>query len=389
MRSARIIFSGGGTGGHLFPAIAIAEELKKLDPRAEILFVGTKDKIEAQVVPDAGYTFRSIWISGFRRGVSMDNILFPLKVGVALMQAKSIIREFKPSVVVGTGGYVSGPVVFAATLFKLPTIIQEQNSYPGFTTRLLARRVNEVHITFEVTKQYLGRTEGVYLSGNPTRSDLENVNITKAFNYFGFNQNEDRRTVLIFGGSLGATTINNAVDKNLDDIIKNEIRLIWQTGKANYAHSVQLSKKYPKTAIWVQPFIDRMDYAYAVSNLVVCRSGATTIAELTRLGKPAILVPYPHATANHQTDNAKALTNFSAAVMLNDNEVSDKLLQTVLSLFDDSRLKEMSERSKQLGKPDAGKIIAERVLLLAEKEQQSKSTRSYGRTSFTCRHKSI
>ena len=374
MRSARFIFAGGGTGGHLFPAIAIAEELKKLDPRAEILFVGTKDKIEAQVVPNKGYAFRPIWISGFRRGVSIDNILFPLKAGVALMQAKSIITEFKPSVVVGTGGYVSGPVVFAATLFKLPTIIQEQNSYPGFTTRLLARRVSEVHITFEVTKQYLGRTESVYLSGNPTRSDLENVDITKAFNYFGFNQNDDRRTVLIFGGSLGATTINEAVDKNLDDIIKNKIRLIWQTGKANYAHSVQLSKKYPKTAIWVQPFIDRMDYAYAVSNLVVCRSGATTIAELTRLGKPAILVPYPHATANHQTDNAKALTDFGAAVMLNDNEVSDKLLHTVLSLFEDSRLKEMSERSKQLGKPDAGKIIAERVLLLAEKEQQSKST---------------
>lgn len=374
MLTTRVIFAGGGTGGHLFPAIAIAEELKKLDPRAEILFVGTKDKIEAQVVPNKGFAFRPIWISGFHRGVSVDNILFPLKAGVALMQAKSIITEFKPSVVVGTGGYVSGPVLFAATLLKIPTIIQEQNSYPGFTTRLLARRVNEVHVTFEISKQYLKRKEGVYLSGNPTRSDLENVNITDAFNYFGFNQKEQRKTVLIFGGSLGAYTINKAVEKNLDEIMKKEIRLIWQTGKVDYSHFEQLSKKYPKSVLWVQPFINRMDYAYAVSDLVVCRSGATTIAELTRLGKPAILVPYPRATANHQTDNAKVLTSFGAAVMLNDNEVSDKFLHTVISLFDERRLKEMSERSKQLGKPDAGKMIAQRVLQLSQKEQQSKST---------------
>lgn len=361
----RAIFAGGGTGGHLFPAISIADELKKLEPESEILFIGTKDKIEARVVPQKGYRIKHIWISGFHRSLRFSNVLFPLKVIMSLMQAYSIIKNFKPDVVIGTGGYVSGPVLKVATWLNIPTLIQEQNSCPGVTTRMLARRVDEVHLTFESTRKYLQQASNIFITGNPTRLDLETVNRSDAINYFGFNARESNKTLLVFGGSLGAHTINRAIMKNINLLIQNNLRVIWQTGKEDYQSALESAKVYPRELIWINAFIDRMDYAYAVSDFVLCRAGATTIAELTRLGKPAILVPYPHAAANHQYENAKTLAEVGAAEIILDHELEDKFMNSVIRLLDDIRLHEMREQSKKLGKPNAAKELALRAIQLA------------------------
>ncbi|HMD14069.1 MAG TPA: undecaprenyldiphospho-muramoylpentapeptide beta-N-acetylglucosaminyltransferase, partial [Bacteroidota bacterium] len=359
MPGLRAIFAGGGTGGHLFPAIAVADELKKLDLGAEILFVGTKDKIEARVVPQCGYAFRTIWISGFHRSFRLGNFLFPLKVVISFMQARSIIQKFKPDVVIGTGGYVSGPVLRAAVSMKIPTLIQEQNSYPGVTTRMLADRVDELHLTFESSKKYFSQKDRVFVSGNPTRNTLENADTEKASAYFGFDQAQNIKTLFVVGGSLGARSINEAVRLHLDELIKDGFRILWQTGKEYFPEASAAAKKYSSNMISVHQFIDRMDYAYAVADLVVCRAGATTLAELTRLGKPAILVPYPHAAANHQVENARAMTESGAAEILYDAEVSERLLQCVLAVSEDKRLLQMSEQSRALGKPNAARDIAE------------------------------
>lgn len=366
MAGLRAIFAGGGTGGHLFPAIAIGDEIKKLVPNAEILFVGTAQKIEARIVPQCGYAFRTIWISGFHRSFRIGNLLFPLKVIISFMQARSIIQEFKPDVVIGTGGYVSGPVLRAAVMMKIPTLIQEQNSYPGVTTRMLAERVDELHLTFDSSKKYFSRKDGVFVSGNPTRNALENADTGKASAYFGFDRAQKIKTLLVVGGSLGARSINEAVQRHLDEFIKNGFRILWQTGKEYFSEASVAAKKYSSNMISVHQFIDRMDYAYAVSDLVVCRAGATTLAELTRLGKPAILVPYPQAAANHQVENARAMAEHGAAEILYDAEVSERLLPCVLAVSEDKRLLQMSAQSRKLGKPDAAKEIAQRIIALSQ-----------------------
>ena len=359
------MFAGGGTGGHLYPAIAIADEIKRLDPHAEILFVGTKRKIEARVVPQKGYQFRTIWISGFQRKIRFGTVVFPLKVIVSMFQARSIIKKFNPDVVVGTGGYVSGPVLRTASMMGVPTLIQEQNSFPGATTRLLAKKVNEVHLTFESSKQYFSDLKNVLVSGNPTRSDLENTLRVDACRYFGFGPDDNSKTLLIFGGSLGARTINRAVEKNFDDLLQHNLRIIWQTGAEDYAQAKAATKKYSPAQVWVNTYIDRMEYAYAVSDLIVCRAGATTIAELTVLGKPALLVPYPFAAANHQAENARAMVQAGAAEIVSDDEIANQLVPKISLMLDDAYLKKLSIESKKLGKPDAAREIARCVLNLA------------------------
>jgi UDP-N-acetylglucosamine--N-acetylmuramyl-(pentapeptide) pyrophosphoryl-undecaprenol N-acetylglucosamine transferase len=363
----RAIFSGGGTGGHLFPALAIADELKQLEPGAEILFIGTRDKIEATVVPKKGYQFRPIWIGGFRRGFHATNLLFPVRTLVGLMQAVRIIRKFRPDVVVGTGGYVSGPVLRSAVSLHVPTLIQEQNSYPGITTRLLARKVDEVHLTFERSAQYIGRKEGVFITGNPTRAGLDGADPEEAARYFGFDPAFGGRTVLIFGGSLGAQSINAAIEKSLDLLMNRGIRIVWQTGEADAGKEKKLCEAWGPARVWVGAFIDAMEYAYRVCDLVVCRAGATTIAELTRLGKPAILVPYPHAAANHQVENARSMAEAGAAEIVYDYEALESLGTRILGALKGPGLTDMSMKSLKLGKPDAARKIAGRVLALARR----------------------
>jgi UDP-N-acetylglucosamine--N-acetylmuramyl-(pentapeptide) pyrophosphoryl-undecaprenol N-acetylglucosamine transferase len=355
-----ILFAGGGTGGHLYPAIAIAEEIQKIDPDARIVFVGTKEKIEARVVPQKGFEFYTIWISGFSRRLRLNNILFPVKVVAALFQSFFVIKKVHPNVVIGTGGYVCGPILFAASVLGIPTVVHESNSFPGVTTRMLASRVSKVFITFEVTKKWLSSSAQVELVGNPTRSELSKVSRIEGSNYFTLDP--DKKTVFAFGGSLGAASINKAMPDLVKDAVARNYQIIWQTGEADW-QSANAVQQHPN--IKVMKYVDRMDCGYAAADVVVSRSGATTLAELTRLGKPAILVPYPFAAANHQEMNAQTMVESGAAVMVKDSELRETLLSTVRELlFDEMKREVMGRKSLQLGKPDAGREIAEKVLTL-------------------------
>ncbi len=366
----RILFAGGGTGGHLYPAIAMAHEIRMLRPEAEIIFAGTNGKIEARVVPTFGYAFAPIWISGFKRGFSAGNMVFPLKLLVALAQSFFLIRKHSPHVVVGTGGYVSGPVVFMATLLGVPTLIQEQNSYPGVTTRFLASRANEVHLTFEKSAQYLRRKDNIRLTGNPTRASIGNISKEAGRRFF--NLQEQQRTLFVFGGSLGARSINRAMLGALQRFVKKGVQIVWQTGTEDYeeAHLSAVATSDGSTAaVRVHRFIDQMEYAYGACDLAVCRAGATTLAELTRAGVPSVLVPFPHAAADHQTENARALVDARAAVMVRDGDVREQLFDVVMHLLlDDERLKQMAERARSLGRPDAAGNLATAILALAQEQ---------------------
>lgn len=360
--NVKILLAGGGTGGHLFPALAIADEIKKLKPEAEFLFVGTKGKIEARVVPQRGYAFETIWISGLHRRLTLDNLLFPVKVVVALVQSFFLIKKFQPDVVIGTGGYVCGPILYVASLLGIPTIVHESNSYPGVTTRMLASRARKVYIAFESTKRWLKNTANVELVGTPTRDALGSVSQEQGCAFFKLDP--AKKTVLVFGGSLGAASINSAIVKSLDEIVGAQVQLIWQTGQLDYERINNMLSG--KRIGWVDAFIDNMEYAFAAADVVICRSGATTLAELTRIGKPAILVPYPHAAADHQTHNAKSLVDVGAAVMVKDSEVSLNLTSVLLELLTNKEQRmRMSEASLKLGKPNAGHEIAMRVVTLA------------------------
>ncbi len=354
-----ILFSGGGTGGHLFPAVAMAEEIQKISPKTEIVFVGTKNKIEARVVPQLGYKFFTIWISGFHRRVRWSNIIFPIKVMVALWQSFFLLKKIRPNVVVGTGGYVCGPILYVASLLKIPTIVHESNSYPGVTTRMLAAKVLHVFITFDITRKWLSsKTKSVELVGNPTRGVLHNISLEEGRDFFHLEKN--KKTILVVGGSLGATSINKAVMKNVEALTKNNIQIIWQTGENGFE---EIYNTIQNSAVQIFKFIDAIQYAYAAADLVICRSGATTLAELTRLGKPAILVPYPQAAANHQELNAQAMVAEGAAIIVHDEDLEKELHEVIPNiLFNEQLQKKMKSNSIKLGKPNAGKEIAEKIL---------------------------
>ena len=363
------LFAGGGTGGHLYPAVAIAEELRLLSPDAEIVFAGTKGKIEERVVPKRGYRFAAIWISGFRRTLTPATLLFPLKVLVATVQSLILIRKLRPAVVIGTGGYVCGPPVFAASLLGIPTLIQEQNSYPGATTRLLAPRVSEVHLTFENTRRYLKRKDNVKVSGNPVRSGVGAVSRQEGAGFFRLQP--DRTTLLVFGGSLGATSLNKAMLGILPEIIARDVQVIWQTGQSDYTAArefVLTAGEKVSANTRVHRFVERMENAFAACDLALCRSGASTIAELTLAGIPSVLVPYPFAAADHQTENARAMAEGGAAVLCKDSELETELLPLVMGLLEDpARRQAMGNRAKMLARPDAARVLAQAVLGLARR----------------------
>lgn len=351
--------AGGGTGGHLFPALAIADEISRLQPKARFLFLGTKGKIEARVVPERGYPFRTIWISGFHRRLTLDNLLFPIKVLVSLVQSLFVIRQFQPDVIIGTGGYVCGPILFVGSLLGIPTVIHESNSFPGVTTRLLAKRATAVFIAFDEARRWLRRTDHVVLVGTPTRDLLGTAPRDEARKFFHIAQ--DKKTLLVFGGSLGAVSINDAVLESLQGLMTAGIQLVWQTGRGDYERVKNAIGD--KQIGWLGAFIDKMEYAFGAADLIVCRAGATTIAELTKVGKPAVVVPYPFAAGDHQTHNAKSLADAGAAVMIADKDARQSLKETVLQLLNDQqRLNKMGEASLRLGRPGAGQEIARTVL---------------------------
>ncbi len=362
-KGLRILFAGGGTGGHLYPAIAIAEELKALRPDVDILFVGTKGRIESRVVPEKGYSLKTIWVGGWSRRLSVSTILFPFKLMVSVLQSYVIIRKFKPHVVVGTGGYVSGPVLYIASLVNIPTLIQEQNSYPGITTRLLAGRADEVHVTFEITKRYLKkRKRKIKVSGNPTRAVLGTVRREHGAHFFELDPK--KRTVLVFGGSSGAARLNDAMLTIAEDLIAADVQVIWQTGIQDYA---RIKPAAPlSNLIEIVSFIDRMEFAFAASDVIVCRAGATAVTEITRVGIPAILIPYPYAAADHQLMNANAVAESGAALVVLEHELPGKLRSVLFDLLqNESKRKDMSKRSLTLARPGAARELAEAALRLA------------------------
>jgi UDP-N-acetylglucosamine--N-acetylmuramyl-(pentapeptide) pyrophosphoryl-undecaprenol N-acetylglucosamine transferase len=353
----RFLFAGGGTGGHLYPAIAVADEIKKLKPESEIIFVGTKSKIEGRIVPKLGYGFKSIWIKGFARKFNMENLLFPIKLFVSLMQSLFISFRFRPKVAIGSGGYVAGPAIWGASVLGAKVILMESNSYPGVTTRLLERYADELHIAFEDSKKYLRHPEKLKVTGNPVRTELGSSNKEEAKKFFGLD--ESKTTVLVLGGSLGAASINEAVASCVEELEKKSLQVIWQTGK-NY---------YPKykiinfDSVKILDFIEDMNKAYSACDVLVARAGATTIAELTVLGIPSILIPSPHVAENHQYFNAKSLSDNNAAMLIKDSEVKDILKNRILELAGDKSLQRtLKENAIKLSKPEAANVIAKSAI---------------------------
>jgi UDP-N-acetylglucosamine--N-acetylmuramyl-(pentapeptide) pyrophosphoryl-undecaprenol N-acetylglucosamine transferase len=353
----RFLFAGGGTGGHLYPAIAVADEIKKIKPESEILFVGTKSKIEGRVIPQLGYQFKSIWIKGFSRKLNFSNLLFPIKLLVSAIQSILISFRFKPRVAIGSGGYVAGPAIWGASVMGAKIILMESNSYPGITTRLLEKYADEVHITFEDSIKYLRKPEKIKLTGNPVRPELGKFTKADAIKYFFLDEN--KFTILVLGGSLGARSINAAVAECIEDLEKNDLQLIWQTGKSYYDNYKSINFKSVK----ILDFIDDMNKAYSACDLLVARAGATTIAELCFLGIPSILIPSPHVAENHQYFNAKSLSNNGAAILIDDSELNENLKNKILELVKNKNLLDsLSKNAKNNSRPNAANEIAKNAI---------------------------
>ena len=355
-KTYRFLFAGGGTGGHLFPAVAVAEKIRKLIPEADILFIGTKSKIEGTVVPKLGFKFKPIWIKGFSRKLNFDNFLFPLKLAVSIFQSIFININFRPLVAIGSGGYVSGPAIFGSNLVGAKIILLEQNSYPGVTTRLLERYADEIYISFEDSKKYFKDKKKLLLTGNPVRENLSLINKTEALKEFNFAGN--KRTLLILGGSLGAASINEAVAGSLEKF-DNNIQVIWQTGKNYY----DKYKTFTRENVLVKPFIEKMNSAYSACDLLISRAGATTIAEITALSISAVLVPSPNVAENHQYYNAKSLADKNAAVLVEDKNLKDELAGIVNNMiFDDEKLNSIRINAGSLSKKNATSVIADNII---------------------------
>ena len=361
MKINRVIISGGGTGGHIFPALSIANEIRKRYPESDILFVGALDRMEMEKVPAAGYKIIGLPVMGFPRKPGLKMITFFKKLFQSSAMAKKIVHDFQPEITIGVGGYASGPTLRAAAAAKIPTLIQEQNSYAGITNKLLSKKVNTICVAYEKMHRFFPKNKIIF-TGNPVRENLldNSGNREEALKYFGLNNKE--RVVLITGGSLGARSLNNAVLKNLEIIAKSGIQVIWQTGSFYFGQINNDLKESKPDNLHVHQFLTRMDLAYAAADLVISRAGAGTISELCIIGKPAILVPSPNVAEDHQTKNAMALVEKEAAIMLKDVEIDLKLFPVTLRLVkDEERCKIMAANIKALAMPEATKAIVDEV----------------------------
>jgi UDP-N-acetylglucosamine--N-acetylmuramyl-(pentapeptide) pyrophosphoryl-undecaprenol N-acetylglucosamine transferase len=356
----RIIIAGGGTGGHIFPAIAIANALRKKDNSIEILFVGAKGKMEMEKVPQAGYKIEGIDIAGFNRSSLIKNIGLPFKLIKSFVQVRKIINHFKPDAVIGVGGYSSFPVLRFAQAKRIPTFIHESNSFAGKSNMLLGKKATKIFVAIDGMEKFFP-ADKLMITGNPVRSAIAQMKTTRSEAIRFFSLDEAKQTVLVVGGSLGAKSINEAVDIHLDEILKTGLQLIWQTGKPYAATAKQRCEG--KTGVWVNEFITQMENAYAAADIVVSRSGAMTVAELCVAGKPVIFVPYPFAAEDHQTVNAKRLVDKNAALMIKDSEVKEKLLSTLTGLANNRmKLDELKFNITKLGVTDADDKVADEVL---------------------------
>lgn len=366
-RDIKIIISGGGTGGHLFPAIAIANALRRLEPGVRILFVGAEGKMEMQKVPDAGFEIAGLPVAGLVRGGSIRNIHVAWKLFRSMLKAGQIIRKFSPDVVVGVGGYASGPVLKQAQQRKIPTLIQEQNSYAGVTNKLLAKRAERICVAYEGMDKYFPK-EKIMLTGNPVRQAYDNLAALRGEALQHFTLEQGRPVILVLGGSLGAGTINSSVGGGIGLTEAAGVQVIWQTGSNYYARMREVVEAGGTILVRVTGFINRMDLAYAAADIIISRAGAGTISELALVGKPVILVPSPNVAEDHQTHNAMALVERGAALLVRDAEAQTELMPAALRLLvDTAKRNSLSANIKQLAIRDADEVIAREVLKLVRR----------------------
>ena len=363
----RVIVSGGGTGGHIFPAVSIANAIKAEYPDAEILFVGAEGRMEMQRVPAAGYKIIGLPIAGFDRKNLLKNVVVLYKIAKSQWKARKIIKEFKPHVVVGVGGYASGPTLKTAGQMGIPTLIQEQNSYAGVTNKLLAKSAKKICVAYDGMERFFP-AEKIIKTGNPVRQNLLDAKVTKAEATESFGLDPKKRTVLVIGGSLGARTVNESILQHIEDIRgAKDVQFIWQTGKY-YSEEIHmaLAKEDPVQNMKVTDFISNMDNAYAAADLVISRAGASSISELCLLKKPCILVPSPNVAEDHQTKNALALSTKGAAIFVKDSDARNELIPLALkTVVDDAQLASLSENVGKLAYHDSAKKIADEVVKLA------------------------
>ena len=361
MQNLKFILSGGGTGGHIYPALAIANELKLRFPNAEFLFVGAQDKMEMQKVPQAGYQIEGLWIAGLQRKITFSNLMFPIKVLDSLRKSRAILKKFKPNVVIGTGGFASGPLLQVANSMNIPTLIQEQNSYPGITNKLLSKKAKTICVAYQNLERFFPQDKLV-LTGNPVRQDILDINSkrTEALSYFNLDAN--KKTVLVLGGSLGARRINELIASKLDFFAQNNLQVFWQCGNGYMAAYKHFSEQQN---VQVVSFIDRMDLIYAAADFVISRAGASSVSELCLVAKPTIFIPSPNVAEDHQTKNAQAIADKKGAILIKETELEQKFVAEFNKLIWDENLqRSLSENIKNLAKPNATKDIVEEIIKL-------------------------
>ena len=358
MQKPRFILSGGGTGGHIYPAIAIANELKQRFPGCELLFVGASDKMEMQKVPQAGYEIEGLWIAGIQRKLTLDNALFPLKLATSVLKANNIIRKFRPDVAIGTGGFASGPLLKAASLVGIPTVIQEQNSYPGITNKWLSKDAAKICVAYDGLERYFPADKIVF-TGNPVRGDLMHVESKREEAISQFSLDPSKKTLLVLGGSLGSRRINQLIAKELTWMIAQGVQVIWQCGKfyfEEYRHHGD------KEDVTVMSFIDRMDLVYAAADVVISRSGASSVSELCIVGKPVLFIPSPNVAEDHQTKNAKSIVDKDGAIMLKEIQLDTQFQEVFLDLItNEEKQRRLADNIRTLAKVNATKDIVDEI----------------------------
>ncbi|WP_439128116.1 undecaprenyldiphospho-muramoylpentapeptide beta-N-acetylglucosaminyltransferase [Polaribacter sp.] len=362
-QSINILISGGGTGGHIYPAIAIANEIKARFPDANFLFVGAKDKMEMEKVPQAGYKIEGLWISGIQRKLTRKNLSFPFKLMSSLWNANKIIKKFKPNIAIGTGGFASGPTLIMANRKNIPTLIQEQNSYPGITNKLLSKKANKICVAYDNLERFFPKNK-IVKTGNPVRQDLLSIHSKKEQAIDFFKLDKKQTTILVLGGSLGAKKINELIESNLDFFKSHNIQIIWQCGKLYFNDY----KRYNEVQnVQVHQFINKMDFAYAAADIIISRAGASSVSELCIVGKPVVFIPSPNVAEDHQTKNAKSIIDKHAALMVRENELDtfSVVLETLIK--DMGKQQSLSENIKKLALPSATKDIVDEVEKLLNK----------------------
>jgi len=353
----RVILSGGGTGGHIYPAIAIAKEIQRRHPDAQFLFVGASDRMEMEKVPQAGFEIEGLWIAGIQRKLTVDNLMFPFKLISSLMKSRKIIKNFKPDVVIGTGGFASGPLLKMATIAGIPAVIQEQNSYAGITNKLLGKSVEKVCVAYDDMHRFFP-TKNIVKTGNPVRADLLDIESKRSTAFAKYELSHSSKVVLIIGGSLGARAINELIEKQLPFFKRKGVQVLWQTGKLYY----DKYKHHQADGVQVMAYIDQMDMAYAAADIIISRAGAGSVSELCIVGKATIFIPSPNVAEDHQTKNAQAIEKTGAAILIAEKDLDKKFELVFKGLLNDDKVCfELGRKIKTLALPNATSDIVDEV----------------------------